>query len=302
MTEIIKLNELHIDELSSWLNNYQETTMFIRNNLYHSGIIFQNAPFHGEYYGAYKDGQLNGVLAHYWNGNVMMQAADLSILSALVDAFKRKRTRPIAGILGENSQAGFVINKLDLSPDLFAVNYEEKLFLLDLDKLIIPDAIYAYNCTLKTVQDCKIETIQEWLIAYHIEALGADAHNPELEKSIIAEIQNKQLSQNRWVLFVNNSPVSLCGFNANLPDIVQLGPVFTPVSLRNKGFARVAVYLCLKQAAMKQVKRALLFTNDNSAIRAYQSLGFQEIGKYRLGLLFQDYQRYDQAHLDSGHT
>ncbi|KTC82722.1 GNAT family N-acetyltransferase [Legionella cincinnatiensis] len=285
MIEIKKLNELHRDELSSYLNNYQETTMFIRNNLYYSGITYQDAPFHGEYYGSFEDHQLNGVLVHYWNGNIMMQAESFSILSALVDKFKLNRTRPIAGVLGEDSQASFVIDKLELQPpSLFAVNYQEKLFLLNLEKIMMPEAIHTYNCTIKSVQDCQIDVIKEWLVAYHIEALGDDINNPKLEESIINEIHDKQLSQNRWVLFVNNTPVSLCGFNANLPDIVQLGPVYTPLSLRNKGFARVAVYLCLKHATMNKVKRAILFTNENSAIRAYKSLGFQEIGKYRLAL------------------
>lgn len=67
--------------------------------------------------------------------------------------------------------------------------------------------------------------------------------------------------------------------------IHQIGPVYTPPSLRNKGFARIAVYLCLKQATDQQVKRAVLFTNDNSAICTYLALGFHQIGKYRLALL-----------------
>lgn len=285
MIVIKKLDGLHIDELSSYLNHYQETTMFIRNNLYHSGITYQDAPFHGEYYGSFENNKINGVLAHYWNGNVMMQTENFSALSALVEEFEFKRTRPIAGILGEDGQAGFVIDKLNLKASLFAINYQEKLFLLNLDKMTIPQAINSYSCTLKPVQDCDMDIIKEWLVAYHIEALGDDADNPTLEQSIIDEIQDTQLSQNRWVLFVNNTPVSLCGFNANLPDIVQIGPVYTPPSLRNKGFARIAVYLCLKQAADRQVKRAILFTNDNSAICAYQALGFHQIGNYRLALL-----------------
>ncbi|KTD69854.1 GNAT family acetyltransferase [Legionella santicrucis] len=83
MIVIKKLDELHINELSSYLNHYQETTMFIRNNLYHSGITYQDAPFHGEYYGSFENNKINGVLAHYWNGNLMMQTENFSALSAL---------------------------------------------------------------------------------------------------------------------------------------------------------------------------------------------------------------------------
>jgi len=285
MIEIKKLDQSHIEELSSYLNHYQETTMFMRNNLYYSGITYQDAPFHGEYYGSFENTQLNGVLAHYWNGNVMMQAENFSILSALVDTFKLKRTRAIAGILGEDSQARFVMDKLELSSSEFAINYQEQLFLLNLEQMIIPKAMHLYHCALKTMQECDIGVIKEWLIAYHIEALGDDAGDPKLEESVMDEIQDTRLSQNRWVLFVDNIPVSLCGFNAQLPDIVQIGPVYTPPPLRNKGFARIAVYFCLQQAMVKQIKRAILFSNERAAVRAYKSLGFQEIGTYRLALL-----------------
>ncbi|WP_454783337.1 GNAT family N-acetyltransferase [Legionella sp. WA2022007384] len=274
-----------MNELSSYLNHYQETTMFIRNNLYHSGITYQNKPFHGDYYGSFEGNQLKGVLAHYWNGNVMMQAENLIVLSALVEEFKLKRKRPIAGILGEDSQANFVIKNLGVKSSQFAINYKEKLFLLNLEKMIIPQTVHSQSYTLKTVYDSEMDVIKKWLIAYNVEALGDDENNPKLEESVINEIQDIQLSQNRWVLYLNNTPVSLCGFNANLPDIVQIGPVYTPPSLRNKGFARITVYLCLKQAAIRQVKRAILFTNNNSAIRTYRALGFEEIGTYRLALL-----------------
>ena len=62
--------------------------------------------------------------------------------------------------------------------------------------MIIPQAIHSYSCTLKPVQDCDMDIIKEWLIAYHIEALGDDADNPTLEQSIIDEIQdtNKSLT------------------------------------------------------------------------------------------------------------
>ena len=285
MIVIKKPVESDVAALSSWLNQYQETTMFIRNNLYHSGISYQDAPFHGDYFCAFENKQLTCVLVHYWNGNVMMQAENLPALSALVEEFELQKTRPIAGIIGEDTQANFVIDKLDLHPSIFAVNYQEKLFSLAFEHMMAPQAIHSYCCSLKAVQDCDRDVIKQWLVAYNIEALGDDANNPKLEESVTRDMQDPRLGQNRWVLFVDDTPVSLCGFNATLPNMVQIGPVYTPPSFRNKSFARIAVYLCLKQAAARQVKRAILFTNDSAAIRAYQALGFNQIGYYRLALL-----------------
>lgn len=285
MIVIKKPAESDVETLSAWLNQHQETTMFIRNNLYHSGITWQDAPFHGDYFCAFENQQLTGVLVHYWNGNVMMQADNVPALSALVEEMERHRTRPIAGVLGDDTQASFVIDKLGLHTSLFAVNYQEKLFSLGLEHIMAPQAIHAHNYSLKAVQDCDSDVIKQWMVAYNIEALGDDANDPNLEESVSKDMQDSRLGQNRWVLFVDDTPVSLCGFNASLPDMVQIGPVYTPPSFRNKSFARIAVYLCLKQAAARQVKRAILFTNDNAAIRAYEALGFDQIGRYRLALL-----------------
>lgn len=125
---------------------------------------------------------------------------------------------------------------------------------------------------------------QEWLINYKIEALGA-TFSPELQKAVLDEVNDADINKNRWVLYFKNEPVSLCGFNAVLPDIVQIGPVYTPPALRNKGYAKINLALCLKRAPAKQVSKAILFTNNPSASHVYQSLGFQVIGKFRLAIL-----------------
>ena len=88
-----------------------------------------------------------------------------------------------------------------------------------------------------------------------------------------------------WVLDHNNISRSLCGFNASLPDIVQIGPVWTPVEYRNHGYARIVVALSLLAAMKKGIKQAILFTNNLAAERAYFSIGFKKVGEYRLAIL-----------------
>ncbi|WP_238551283.1 GNAT family N-acetyltransferase [Legionella oakridgensis] len=70
-----------------------------------------------------------------------------------------------------------------------------------------------------------------------------------------------------------------------MQDIVQIGPVYTPPELRNKGYAKVIVALCLNRAKMNQVDNAILFTNNPPATHVYRSLGFQVIGQFRLAIL-----------------
>ncbi len=94
-----------------------------------------------------------------------------------------------------------------------------------------------------------------------------------------------QQSNVYWALVVDGIPVALSGFNASIPQAVQVGPVWTPPPYRNKGYARLLLALTLQQAKQRGVEKAILFTHTPAAIRAYIALGFENIGSYRLAIL-----------------
>ncbi|MGB0904205.1 MAG: GNAT family N-acetyltransferase, partial [Mangrovicoccus sp.] len=84
------------------------------------------------------------------------------------------------------------------------------------------------------------------------------------------------------VLFKDGQPVALTGFNASLPDVVQIGAVYVPPELRCNGYARAAVALQLLEARRKGVSRSILFAANEPAERAYRALGYRQIGDYSL--------------------
>jgi predicted GNAT family acetyltransferase len=85
-----------------------------------------------------------------------------------------------------------------------------------------------------------------------------------------------------WVAESHGRPVAISGFNAALPDVVQVGGVYTPPFGRARGFARVAVAGSLLQARDAGADRAVLFTGvaNAPAQRAYRALGFEAIGDW----------------------
>jgi predicted GNAT family acetyltransferase len=83
--------------------------------------------------------------------------------------------------------------------------------------------------------------------------------------------------------------VAMVGFNARLPGIVQVGAVWTPPEHRRQGLARAAVALHLAEARAERVSRAILFTSNPFAERAYRALGFREVGRFAL-LIFAELQ------------
>lgn len=258
--------------------------MFICSNLNAAGIEYKGADFQGEYWGYFSDSleQLYGVIAHYWNGNIMMYASNYAILERLIAHIKNHITRPIAGILGPNLQAEFVIENLGPSNARFSINSNEGLYEINLTTL--NEVIIPRNFDIVSAQDVSREILINWMRSYNIEALGATNDN-DLKKQTIEDLDRRLKKNDSCVLLSNGIPVSLSAFNARLEDVVQVGPVWTPPEYRNQGFARLLLAHTLIEEKRKGTKKAILFTGNPAAIKAYIAIGFKKIGDYRLALL-----------------
>lgn len=269
--------------LEEYLAPHKAECMFICSNLKAAGIEYSGSDFEGEYFGYFNtNDQLQGVIVHYWNGNVMMHSKDHDVLENLISHLKKNISRPVAGILGPNIQAENVIKKLGLSRLSFGINSNEGLYAINLgalNELSMPS-----NMRVVSAQDVTKNILIDWMKSYDIEALGA-LDDGALEKQV-QEHWNLRLQKNdSWVLLLDGTPVALSAFNARLSDMVQVGPVWTPPEYRNKGFARLLLAYNLHQEKLKGTKQAILFTDNPAAIKAYLAIGFKKIGNYRLALL-----------------
>ena len=74
----------------------------------------------------------------------------------------------------------------------------------------------------------------------------------------------------------------MSAFNAALPDMVQIGGVYTPPALRGHGYGRAVVAGSLLEARADGVERSILFTaaGNAPAQRAYRALGYRVVGRY----------------------
>ena len=91
-----------------------------------------------------------------------------------------------------------------------------------------------------------------------------------------------------WLMLLQKptgEPLAMTSFNAILPDMVQIGNVYAPPELRRRGHARDAVAQHLARARVAGVKRAILFASGPAASRAYEAIGFRQVGHFTL-LLF----------------
>lgn len=281
-TQIRKLNNNDVPEVERFLARHADTSMFIRSNMRNAGLEYESRDYAGEYWGVYESSKLVGVIAQYWNGNVMMQVPQAQHLIDVTQILMKEHTRPIKGILGDAEQSDIVINLLGLKSSDFAVNETEGLFALDLNDLVFQPR---EGCSLISPADMDQKLLFDWMKAYDIEALGSQ-DNEALDKRIAEGIIGKWQIEHRRVLLDNGVPVSLVGCNAQVEYVNQIGPVWTPPEHRNKGYARLALAMFLKDEKAKGIERSILFTKDGSAAeRAYLAIGYKRIGAFKLALL-----------------
>ncbi|MEH2288002.1 GNAT family N-acetyltransferase [Nostoc sp.] len=162
---------------------------------------------------------------------------------------------------------------------------------LALSNLQIPEALASAKVQSRLPHPDELELLTEWSAAYSVETLG-QRDTPSLRTASRLVVEARQATAMHWVLVAGDTPVSYSAFNASLPDIVQIGGVWTPPALRGKGYAKSVVAGSLLDARSLLVKRSILFTGDNNqaAQAVYRGIGFLPTGeKYGL-VLFEETQ------------
>ena len=184
----------------------------------------------------------------------------------------------VSGFIGPTDEVRPLIENAKLSGVPTSLDRDEPQFELALENLSIPDG----PGELVPLDKPDMEEMIRWRADYSVEALGQDRDvaNTQAVKSYEAYVA----ADTHRVLVLDGVPLSTTGFNARIPEMVQIGGVYTPPNLRGNGYARRAVALHLKEAREQGARRATLFSASESAARAYSSIGFQPIGKWSLCL------------------
>ena len=101
----------------------------------------------------------------------------------------------------------------------------DDLFALPLASLVLPPD--DGKSVVRAPLAAELDRLAAWSASFHREALGFAA-GPTLERNCAAQIRRLQEEQAQFVLAVGGEPVAYAAFNAVLPDMVQLGGVWTP--------------------------------------------------------------------------
>ncbi|UWQ22719.1 GNAT family N-acetyltransferase [Jannaschia sp. W003] len=183
---------------------------------------------------------------------------------------------PVTGLAGAAHVVRPLMRAANLDRRPALLSDDEPQYALDLDSLAVPPGA---GRLVPISRDPA--TAAAWRLAYERELhLGhGDPAGAE------ATVRRWTAEDSHRILVVDGAPVALTGFNARLPDIVQVGSVFVPPALRRRGLGALAVAQHLAEARAAGVRRATLFAASPAAASVYERLGFHRAGTFALALL-----------------
>eukprot|EP01033_Poteriospumella_lacustris_P006100 gene6100-4380_t len=314
---LVRGDEPLIHDLAATIGRHR--AMFLLNNLkvteglasvdqYEKGWTPTQAS-EGDYYGIFgPGGELTGVVAHFWNNNLVVhvpffrdnETSTKQTVRSILAAF-HSRNRSLEGVLGHEDEAAVVLDVLQATfpqlsdTSLWCMNSTDIFMELHLSDSIMDFPTDA-RCRHVLPKDVPEETMISWLSDFETSTLGYEEANiPRIKSRIDAYVQydpdsplhSPAARPRAWVLVdENNVPVSIAGMSCRIDGVVQIGPVYTPPEHRRKGYARTILAKLLQEEYRHGwTQQAVLMADDPYAIRCYEVLGFRTTGHYRIALL-----------------
>ena len=275
--------------LEAFLMPHLASSMFLLGNVRAAGLTDTGERVSGTYVAAFEGGEMVGVVAHFWNGTLMPQVPAPWTGQYLDDLWRgavRASGRQAKGVIGPDDQACAIKAELGFPPEIVQMDQREKLYVLELAELMVPEALSSGQVTARHPTPADLEALVRWRIGYETETLDAE-DTPDYRANARASQRRIIADRTAWVLEADGVPVATTGFNAVLTEVVQVGGVYTPPENRSRGYARCAVAASLLDARESGATRAILFTGEQNiaAQRAYAALGFRQVDYFRLCLL-----------------
>ena len=262
--------------LEAFLVRYAATSMFLRGNLAQHGTQEVTHP-HGTTFWISEDRRgICGVAGCTNRGYLMCQApqADAAFWQ---DVCTHLAGRDVAGMTGDPDQTAAWIAALGLEETQFGLNQITPLYQVATCDVAAPEGAPV----LRRPMEADVPWLAPWFDGFFEDTgLGLPSGmTPRLAaEGFVAKADTR-------LLVAAGAPVAMTAINARAVDTVQVGGVYVPPDQRSKGYGGTVVALHLAELAQEGVARAVLFAANKAAARAYERIGFQHVGAYRVAML-----------------
>ncbi len=265
------------ERIAVFLRDFPESSMFLRSNLAQHGIGSGDHPNATEFWIAQAEGRMAGVFGLTMAGFLVCQMPGATSLDWQAFA-ATLRGRDVAGMTGDDIQVRAALAALALPKDAFTLNEAEPLYRLDLADL------RGQAAPLRIPVAADADLLADWFAGY---ALDTGMQRDEVKAADFGRERAERAIDNPAIglLTVGNVPVAMSALIAEADEMVQVGGVFVPQALRNRGYGRRVVAAQMHECRARGISSAVLFANNRPAARAYEAIGFRRIGEYRVAIL-----------------
>lgn len=267
------------DDLETFLAQYPDSSMFLRSNLAAHGTQEPNHRHGTRFWGWYQRAGLAAVFGITNGGFVMCQApgAPLAAFQAFGSVAVGAR---VVGVTGDALQVDPTLHALGLMDHTFSMKKNEPLYRCDLLEMV------RFKDEMRAPVQADIPVLTQWFAEYEIETgLSGDQAKALLHGQERAQAATQ--SGMVKLLCENGRPLAMAAINAQVQDYVQVGGVFVPKEMRGQGLGRRVTSGLLAGARASGARVAVLFANNAPAARAYEAIGFDHVGAYRVAILDQ---------------
>jgi len=267
--------------LDTYLSRFPATSMFMRSNLQRAGLAYAGAPYQCQYWASFSAGSITAAIAHAWNGNLLVESSQDSDLEDLLECFALGSNRPISGLLGSKDTVGRCRKVLGLHPTDIHSDHFDPLMHLALSKRIdvlpLDHGDHEWELIPATLNFWDL--LLDWELEYTKETgLVPPASMDERIQSL-----HRRIDAGTYVILLRDGqPVAKGGINARVADSVQIGGMWTPPPFRRRGYARYLLSERLRREEQNGVTQSILFAASDFAVSAYEAVGFEKVGVYRL--------------------
>jgi len=268
---MIRATEADRPAIEAFLKDHIATSMFPISNLRRYGMDGGH-PRAMNFWVRWQNGAISDLLPITEEGIIFPQAPT----APWGDAKVVLTGQAIKGVIGEGTQVAGLRAALGLTKP-GGIDGEEPLYELPLSDLVMPDCA---GFTLRPLSDAPRALINGWRAAYLTEVLPMPGQDPDVQA--MRDVNGYLEADSHRVLYEGETPVAMTGFNATLPEAVQIGGVYTPPADRSRGLARRAVALHLAETRANGAEKAILFAASPQACKAYEAIGFQRNGSFTI--------------------
>lgn len=263
-----RLGVLHRGVLHDYLQAHELLTAPLYGNLLAAGLWNDWRKLRcGGYTGAFREGRLEGVMAAFNDGNLMVHAAQPRALSDLADRLPALPFHTVWG-LGCGGEVEEMVEDLPL-------RYEVVHHLM----LQQPRACERSTPAL-TFARADGHALDEDTLRF-MECCLETCFGFTTARDVIAQRMKERMPEEAFFVASNGAgPVAQAHIQAWTPHYGYVGGVATLPAYQGQGYARAVMqHICRYIRSMGRIPTLTVKADNEAALRLYQSMGFETCGK-----------------------